>query len=130
MLLGLKTDAPVIEVYLYNSSGEVVASTTIETNRTLARRLLSILQDFVSEQKTSLANLDGLFAYAGPGSFTGLRIGLTVMNTLAYAEGIPIVGATGPDWAEVAVSRLLNSENDQVVLPEYGAEARITTPKK
>ena len=76
------------------------------------------------------ADLEGLLVFRGPGSFTGLRIGITVMNTIAYGQNIPIVGTNGDDWLDDGVSYLQNEENHQVVLPEYGAEARITKPKK
>jgi len=52
------------------------------------------------------------------------------MNTLAYALAIPIVGEVGDTWREMAVDRLANGQNDKVILPFYGAEARITGPKK
>ena len=52
------------------------------------------------------------------------------MNTLSYAKSVPIVGETGDDWKEAAVARLVAGENDKVVMPFYGADARITTPKK
>lgn len=71
-----------------------------------------------------------MFVYKGPGSFTGLRIGITVFNTLAYANTWPIVGVTGDDWRQLGVKRLENKENDEIVLPEYGGEANITTPRK
>lgn len=130
MLLGCKTDGPVAELYLYDRDGTLRAELTWEADRQLAHGLLEKIDGFLKEQTTGLDDLSGLFVFRGPGSFTGLRIGLTVMNTLAYAETIPIVGENGDDWREKAVERLKNGQNDQVVLPLYGAEARITQPKK
>jgi len=66
----------------------------------------------------------------GPGSFTGLRIGITVFNTIADTNNVPIVGETGDSWQDKAIMRLENGENDHVVLPEYGSEANITKPRK
>ncbi len=91
---------------------------------------LGHLETFLHANNKSFSELSGLLAYRGPGSFTGLRIGITVLNTMSYAQTIPIVGETGDDWLSHGIGRLQNDENDQVVLPEYGAEARITKPKK
>lgn len=129
MLLGIKTDNPVAELYLYNGV-ECVASTTWEANRELAHELLRKIDEFLSANGQSLETITGLFVFQGPGSFTGLRIGLTVMNTLSYALSVPIIGESGDEWRDRALQRLLSNEDSKVVMPFYGAEARITAPKK
>ena len=52
------------------------------------------------------------------------------MNTFAYSLSIPIVGVQGDDWQQAAVSALRVGADDRTVLPFYGAEARVTVPKK
>lgn len=129
MYLGIRTDSPVAELYLYESH-ERRSQKLWQADRQLAKGLLAEIEAFLDEQKLSFQDLKGLFVYQGPGSFTGLRIGLTVMNTASYALTIPIVGAQGDEWQRQAVARLLAGQNDEIVLPFYGAEARITKPKK
>jgi tRNA threonylcarbamoyladenosine biosynthesis protein TsaB len=68
--------------------------------------------------------------YKGPGSFTGLRIGLSIGNALANSFDIPIVGETGDDWIQHGLKRLEDQENDKIVMPEYGAPVHITKQKK
>ncbi len=130
MFFGLRSDGPVAELYLYDKQGTSLGKYTWQADRQLAHDLLRKIDEFLADNNSSLGQLSGLFVYEGPGSFTGLRIGLTVMNTLAYAESIPIVGARGDEWQGLAISRLQSGENDQVVMPFYGADARITQPKK
>lgn len=130
MLLGINTAAETAFLYLYDETGKMIAEKSWGAGRELARGLLKQIDNFLSEQGRTVKNLTGLFVFKGPGSFTGLRIGLTVMNTIAFSENIPIVGVGGDNWCETALTRLASGENDQVVLPEYGAEARITKPKK
>lgn len=129
MYLGIRTDSPVAEFYLYDGI-ELKAQKTWQADRQLAHGLLGQLERFLSEQELTFADLTGLFVYRGPGSFTGLRIGITVMNTIAYSEATPIVGGEGGGWRQTAVTRLEGGENDQVVLPLYGADPRITKPTK
>ena len=97
-----------------------------EAGRTLARGLLAFIQEKVGDVK----NISGIGIMRGPGSFTGLRIGMAVANTLADGLGIPIVGETGDSWRESALGRLSSGEDDQVILPFYGGDAHITKPKK
>ena len=94
--------------------------------RTLARGLLK----FLEEKTGDLRDISGIGVMKGPGSFTGLRIGLTVANTLADSLNIPIAGATGEDWREMALKKLRAGENEKIVMPEYGAAAHITAPRK
>jgi tRNA threonylcarbamoyl adenosine modification protein YeaZ len=129
MYLALRTDSPQAELYLYDGEQQV-ARELWQADRRLALELLGHIETFLGAAGKTFADLEGLLVFRGPGSFTGLRIGITVMNTIAYGQSIPIVGANGDDWLDDGVSYLQNEENHQVVLPEYGAEARITKPKK
>ena len=97
-----------------------------QAGRTLARSLLK----FLEEKTGDLRDISGIGVMKGPGSFTGLRIGLTVANTLADSLNIPIVGAMGEDWRETALKKLRAGENEKIVMPEYGAAAHITAPRK
>ncbi|MDO4872415.1 MAG: tRNA (adenosine(37)-N6)-threonylcarbamoyltransferase complex dimerization subunit type 1 TsaB [bacterium] len=110
--------------------------------REMARQTLAFLEEILAERGANWQNLTGLALFAGPGSFTGLRIGTTILNTLADSLEIPIVSATNSDfsknedenskedWREIAKIRLSNQENDQIAMPFYGREARITKPRK
>jgi tRNA threonylcarbamoyladenosine biosynthesis protein TsaB len=98
--------------------------------RQLAKGLLGYLQEQLRENGKDLADVTAIGAFKGPGSFTGLRIGLSVLNTMAEALSIPIVGTIGPNWQSKATARLQGGENDKIVLPLYGSEAHITKPRK
>src|SRR5687768_14392700 len=52
--------------------------------------LLSLIQDLVSESKIKLQDLTAIKVVTGPGSFTGLRVGVAVANALAYSLDIPV----------------------------------------
>lgn len=101
-----------------------------QAGRTLARDGLAYLRDRLAEHDLTVHDLTALGVLRGPGSFTGLRIGITIMNTLADALQLPIVGTTGDDWQDTALDRLAAGENDRLVMPEYGGEAHITQPRK
>ncbi len=124
MILAIRTDSPTAELYIYDD-GNLVAQKVWEAHRTLARDLLRECIELVDVDL-----LEGVMIYKGPGSFTGLRIGCTVANTMAYSQSIPIVGISGDDWAADVLGRLVSGDNDTSVLPDYGAEPRITSPQK
>lgn len=101
-----------------------------EAGRSLARDMLAYLRDRLAEHESTFQDLTGIGVFRGPGSFTGLRIGMTVLNTIACTQAIPIVGETDQAWHERALHRLASGDNDLMLLPEYGGEAHITRPRK
>ena len=124
MIILLDTSTPTCR--LTTVDGESSNNFEWEAGRTLARGLLAAIQEKVGDVK----NISGIGIMRGPGSFTGLRIGMAVANTLADGLGVPIVGETGDSWRESALGRLSSGEDDQVILPFYGGDAHITKPKK
>jgi len=98
-----------------------------QAGRELARGLLKFLEEKVGGD---LKNISGIGVMKGPGSFTGLRIGLAVANTLADSLGIPVVGEAGENWQEKALDKLQSGENQRIILPDYGADPHITKPRK
>ncbi len=128
MILLLDTSTPTCRLSLIE--GDWRYDTMWEAGRGLAKGLLAFIEQEISFQDKSWDDVTGFVIYKGPGSFTGLRIGITVFNTLAYARQLPIVGVTGDDWRMIGIRRLEAGENDEIVLPEYGGEANITKPRK
>ena len=101
-----------------------------QADRTLAKNLLAFLRDKLDENNKTWLDISAIGVFQGPGSFTGLRIGLTVMNTIADAQNIPIVGARGEDWQKEAIDKISSGINEKIVMPFYGGEAHITSPKR
>lgn len=128
MILCLDTSTPTC--HLTFLEGDWRYDTNWEAGRGLAQGLLGFLEKELGFQEKTWHDVTGLVVYQGPGSFTGLRIGITVFNTLAYANSWPIVGVTGEHWRQAGRARLEAGENDEIVLPEYGGEANITKPRK
>jgi tRNA A37 threonylcarbamoyladenosine modification protein TsaB len=56
--------------------------------------LLPLVDELLTELKIDVSELDGFCAVVGPGSFTGIRVGVSLVNALAYATGKQAVGVT------------------------------------
>lgn len=87
-----------------------------ESGRDLAEGILSFLNEKLAENSASWSDLSEITFFSGPGSFTGLRIGAAVVNTLAHELDIPLFDHHG--------------EQHKIILPDYGRPARISKPKK
>ena len=128
MILLLDTSTPTCKLRFVDGDWSYAAEW--ESGRGLAKGLLGYLDSELAGQSKQWSDVTGIVVYKGPGSFTGLRISVTVCNTLAHANGWPIVGETGDDWQARGIARLAAGDNDEIVLPEYGGEANITQPRK
>jgi tRNA threonylcarbamoyladenosine biosynthesis protein TsaB len=127
-ILAIRTDKPEAELYIYQDHKQlkkIIWQADRQLTETLHQQLAKIL-DLLS---ISLADLNGVVCYKGPGSFTGLRIGLTVGNALAYSQDMPVVAADGNQWIKQGITKLLSGQNERLALPKYGAPAKTSRPK-
>lgn len=129
LILSLRTDKPDAEIGLH-AGQTLVAHHTWVAHRKLAETLHSEIASLLSAQNKSWNDIEAIVAYTGPGSFTGLRIGLSVANALASSNSILIIGTSGEDWLKQGIAKLLNGEGQNTAMPEYGAPVHITKPKK
>jgi tRNA threonylcarbamoyladenosine biosynthesis protein TsaB len=130
MILTIRTDSGEAELGVYAAGGKQVHAHKWLAERRLAKELLGVLVAQLHEAGTDFSKLTGIVVYQGPGSFTGLRIGMTTANTIAYSQNIPVVGTQGDNWLQDGLVKLREGQNDRLVLPVYGGEANISTPRK
>lgn len=129
LILAIKTNQPEAEISLHSGDKE------IDTIKWLAHRELSVtihkkIETLLKKHGKKLQDVEGIVCLSGPGSFTGLRIGLSVANALAYGLQIPIVGSSGNTWQKEGIDKLSSGQNEKIVIPEYGQEPHITQQKK
>ena len=60
--------------------------------------IVAIIDKALNKAGAELYDLEGVYVIKGPGSFTGLRVGLTVANQFAHQLKIPIVGLCQDEW--------------------------------
>ena len=77
--------------------GMLLAELTVVNGRTHSRHLMSIIDSVIEMAELEIEQLDGFAATIGPGSFTGLRIGISTIKGLAYALQKPVVGISSLD---------------------------------
>lgn len=129
MILTIRTDKPEAELGLFEGCAKI-DYVVWQADRHLAETIHQKIEEMLQKQHKSWENLEGIVCFQGPGSFTGLRIGLTVGNALAFSLEIPIVAVQGEDWIRFGLERLMQGENDVQATPFYGADAHITPQKK
>lgn len=129
LILTLRTDKPEAEIGLFEDEKQL-AYETWQAHRQLAETIHIKIEKLLKSTGKVLDQLEGLVVYEGPGSFTGLRIGLSVANVLAYSFNIPIIGSGGEQWATEGVAALQAGKGQQQTSPVYGAQVHTTAPRK
>ena len=74
--------------------GRIVAETNLALDRRLSTRLLAVIDGLLAEAGMTVAGLDGIGVACGPGSFTGVRIGMATVKGMALAAALPVVGVS------------------------------------
>jgi tRNA threonylcarbamoyladenosine biosynthesis protein TsaB len=91
LVLGVETSTMQGGVALVGEDG-LRSEYTLNVAATYSERLLPAIERVLRDARIGLDALSGMAVSIGPGSFTGLRIGLSTVKGLAYSTGLPVVG--------------------------------------
>lgn len=119
MILGIDTTIRE-KIKLTLSGGKIERCFEFETNDQSADLLIAI-DGILKQEKLSLKDLRAIVVNSGPGSFTGVRVGVTVANTLAWSLDIPVYGFQTEDFEKtlVKISPTRLKHFSQIALPHY-----------
>ena len=118
LVIGIDTSFSYISLGLTDEEG-IKAEMSLRGQINTAYNLFPSLRAFLHSQGITFEKIDGFAVGLGPGSFTGLRISLTVCKTLSYFTGKPIKGVS------TLLSLSYSLPNDKVravAVPAYGGE--------
>lgn len=96
--------------------GEELIDRSSETGRSHSRDLLPSIESLIRDAGIELESLDGIIFGQGPGSFTGLRIAVGVVQGLAYGLDIPVVPVSSMACLAQGVHREYGAERVAVAL--------------
>ena len=118
--IGLKCDSEVLEC---SSTQKKHAS----------QEILCLIRNVIDEAGVSISHLDGIGVVTGPGSFTGVRIGVAAAQGLSVSAGAPLIGVSTMALEAKAASSVMGdgfylvchpAKSDEVYLGAYQCEAR------
>ena len=121
-----------VSVGLNAASGHVV-SRMVETTRGQATILVPMVKEVLDEAQLTFKDIDLIVSSIGPGSFTGLRIGLATARSLSLALDVPVVGLNTLDMmakhyqAEQPLLIVLESKRQDFYARYYDAEGKALT---
>lgn len=108
LILALDTAMAACSVAVWRD-GTTLAARREEMARGQAEALVPMIRDVMAEAGVAWAELDRVAVTIGPGSFTGLRVGLATARALTVAAGTPVVGVTTTEALAAAVNPALRA---------------------
>ena len=115
--------------------GKLVAEYSLNTD-THSTTLLPIISSLFAMSGTAVSDLDLLAVSAGPGSFTGVRIGVSTIKGLAFANNIPCVGVSSLEAMAMnftgipgKIVPVINARNKMVYATVFASDG-IHTPER
>jgi tRNA threonylcarbamoyl adenosine modification protein YeaZ len=118
---------------LDSASGIIIASETRSMTRGHAEAIMPLIARVMDQAKIEFRELDRIAVTVGPGSFTGLRVGISAARGIALAAGKPAVGLStlagfaAPHIAAddtTPVAAVVDARHDHVYLQVFGAGGR------
>lgn len=124
---------------LDTAQGGILASESVAMARGHAEALMPLVARVMHDAMLDFSDLDRIAVTVGPGSFTGLRVGVAAARGIAVAAGKPAVGLTtlaafaAPYIAaddETPLIAVIDARNDQVYMQLFGTGGRpLTEPR-
>jgi tRNA threonylcarbamoyladenosine biosynthesis protein TsaB len=90
-ILAIETSTMLGGIAIVDENSGLIAETRLNVKTTHSERLMTAVQNTLSQSEISLDDIDAFAIATGPGSFTGLRIGLSTVKGLSYATAKPLV---------------------------------------
>lgn len=114
LTLAINTALSVSAIAIFDESSALLAEHSWPAQNNEAEKLLPQIQELLHEAGQEFGDITRVICLSGPGSFTGLRIGVTVANTIAHLTGAALYGINDFEyfWESLAQRVILHSRTN------------------
>ena len=124
-ILGIDTSTMAANVSVIEDD-KLICEYTINTKKTHSQKLMPMIENMLNLSDISIKDIEAIAICVGPGSFTGLRIGMATAKAMSHVNNIPIVGvnslevlATNMDLCNRKICSILDAQRNQVYTGKY-----------
>ena len=132
-ILALETSAKAVSVAV-SENGRILAAGYQDTGLTHSRTLMPIVEHILKNTDLKLSDMDAIAVAVGPGSFTGIRIGVSAAKGLAFSVDKPAVGvstlaamARNVAFSDGLIVCAMDARRSQVYNANFSAENGVLT---
>lgn len=134
ILLTIQTASPAGSIAL-TAGDRLLAEINLDVRKTPTEWLLQSIEELLDKTDVKQNDLDGIAVVHGPGSFTGLRVGLATAKGLSLALGCPLLGISSLQcvamqlpFAGLPICVMLDARKQEVYTASYRWEGGIPHP--
>jgi tRNA threonylcarbamoyladenosine biosynthesis protein TsaB len=115
-ILGIESSTNIALIYLLKN-GELIDNFYSEEKNKHDELLAQNISEILTKNKLKVSDIDAIACSAGPGSFTGLRVGASLAKGLAFVNDIKIIPIS---FFELTLSLVNDFANSAIILPSHG----------
>jgi len=119
VILAVDTTTPAGSVALLRGT-RLITEVNQDSSTTFSERLLPAIQFVLKSSELEIPDVEGFAVAVGPGSFTGIRIGLSTIKSFAYASGKPIAAVS----VLTALAMKLQNSQNRLICPLIDAKKK------
>ena len=119
LILGISTSSNIASVAISKDT-ECIKELNINNNKTHSETLVPLINELLNETNVKLQDIDLIASDNGPGSFTGIRIGISTVKAIAESLNIPVVAVSSLEGlayninSSECICSLIDARNNQV----------------
>ena len=123
-ILAIDTSSKICSVSILEYNNVIIEKHN-DDEKTHSQKLMPLIDELLKESNLTLDNIDLLACSQGPGSFTGIRIGISTVKAFADVKNIPIIGITSLESLAYNVTNsgliatLIDAKHDNVYFALY-----------
>ena len=127
-VLGIDTSSNATSIAVIEDN-KLMCEYTVNTKTTHSQKLMPMIENMLKISEINVNDMDMISICQGPGSFTGLRIGMATAKALSHVNNLPIVGvnslellAGNMDLSDKKICSILDAQRTQVYMGQYKFE--------
>lgn len=124
-ILGIDTSTMAANVAVLEDD-KLICEYTINTKKTHSQKLMPMIENMLKLSDLDIKEIDAIAICVGPGSFTGLRIGMATVKAMAHVNNIPLIGVNSleilganMDLCNRNICSILDAQRNQVYMNKY-----------
>ncbi len=125
MILCVSTSSPLTSVAILDDSGAVLYHASVEAPRAASAAVIRLVEEALAALGIAWEYISRFIVDVGPGSFTGTKVGMTMVKLWAHTRGVPVAGVNSFDLIDPDASVAIPQNKSDVIVRVAGSQGEV-----